>query len=120
MELKGNRVYTVAFISGSREAFAFEDMSKMAAAGSASNFDAFHTPSFVLMPAHGTWNGIKEGRPSTTTIELGSALVKGRSAACTSVDAGVVVFIILSCTGGLSAFLAEYSELLWRESGPPF
>lgn len=74
----------------------------------------------VLLPHNGAGNGIKEGRPATARVELGSALVERGVAAHTRVYAGGAEFVVDAGAGTFGALFAEDAELLGGEDGAPF
>lgn len=103
------------------ESFALEDVSEMTAAVLASDLDSFHAPTPVRVSINGTWNGVEEGRPTATGIELGGRLVERRVTTCACVDTLLgVMLVVLARSCHFSALLAKDAELLWVELGAPF
>lgn len=92
----------------------------MTATAVAGDLNALHSPASVAVAIDGAGNGVKEGGPAATGVELGSGFVKGAVAASTCVHTVLgIVLIEFACAGGLGAFLAQDSELFGIEFGAP-
>jgi hypothetical protein len=92
-------------------------MSQVASTVAANDLCPLHAESAVGVSGHGARNGVEEGRPSATGLELMLGSVDGRVATCASVCAGGRgVLVVLARERCFGAFLTEDSELLCRSS----
>jgi len=110
----------VTLIGWRTEPFTLEDMSQMPTARSARYFCPYCAKRIIDMAAHSTGYRIKEGWPSASTLELGVALVQGRSTTGATVNALFMVLVILAGTSAFGSLLAENAELFRGENGSPF
>jgi len=103
----------VPLVRGCRVSLALEHMSQVASTVAANDLCPLHAESAVGVSGHGARNGVEEGRPSATGLELMLGSVDGRVATCASVCAGGRgVLVVLARERCFGAFLTEDSELL--------
>jgi len=84
------------------------------------NLRPCHPERSIFVSRNSTGYAIKECRPPTVRAEFCLRSIEWSIAARARIHSWLTVFIELASTRTLSAFLAEDSELLWREHGLPF
>lgn len=88
-------------------------MAQMPPAVTANDLGARHAERAIHVARDGAREGIEEGGPATTGLELVRGFVKRSGAAGAGVDAaGRHVLVVDAGVGGFGAFFAEDSELL--------
>jgi hypothetical protein len=117
VELDADRVHTMPFVRRCWVSLALEHMSQVASAVAANDLCPLHAESAVGVSGHGARNGVEEGGPSATRLELVLSSVDGRVATCAGVCAGGRgVLVVLAGEGRFGAFLTKDAELLCRSS----
>jgi len=96
------------------ETLPFENMSQMTTTSGACDLRAGHAKSTIFVSSDGSRDGIEESGPTTTRIELRSALVERCSARSAAVNTFLIEFVVLARPWPLSSFLSNYLELLGR------
>lgn len=109
----------MAFVRRCLEFFPLEYMAEMATAGSAGDLYAGHEQRLVLVSINGSWDGVEESRPSTTTRELCAALVEWGSTTSARINPLFLVVFVLSRAGAFRSLLAQDPKLLRGQDCPP-
>jgi hypothetical protein len=102
----------MAFVSRSGKSFSLEDVAQMTITIGANDLSPRRVHGAVLLPLDSSWYRVKEGRPATTRIKFGAALVERSVTPGTVIYALSKMFIVLASAGSLSALLAKDPELL--------
>ncbi len=111
-EVQRDRVHTMPLIRRCRVPLALEHMPQMPSTVRAHDLRPLHAECAVHVPGHGAWNGVVEGGPSATRLELLLRGVEGRGAGGAGVGARRrSMLVVLAGVGRLGALLADDAEL---------
>lgn len=86
----------MSLIGGGLVTFVVENVANVTTAVSTADLSALHAHGDVRSEGESAFDGLVEGRPAATRVELGLALVERRLASCAKILAVLVELVVLT------------------------